>query len=162
MSVIDVERKFRVKGMDWVAEVTQSSQIEQGYLSFEPEVRVRIQSNPDKYTLAILAGRDTTGARRVFEYEVPLADAVTLIATSRHKIRKTRHKTRSGIVIDEIYDDRQPGILIMAEVKVSLANLVSMGDLEIQPPTWLGMEVTGQEEYTTAWLAQYGIQLYQL
>lgn len=153
---IDVERKFRVKGRDWVADVIDSSLIKQCYISFAPEVRVRIQTNPDKCTLTVLGDRNADCVRQVFEYVVEELDAIAMFKLSRFQISKNRHTTKTGFVIDEISDGRQERMLVLAEIKVS-----SM-DAPIHRPNWLGQELTGQPEYSSAWLAKYGIQLHQL
>ena len=71
-TVLEIERKFLVDGFPTGLELMSDVYIEQGYLSFAPEVRIRkavvLDTNAEEYYLTIKGEGDL--ARREIETEI--------------------------------------------------------------------------------------------
>lgn len=160
--VKDIERKFLVENNEWRNHVKGiPTLIKQGYVSFCPETRVRYSSActptgeptdiwDGKGFLAVLGNRDSSSSRDVFEYPIPPTEALHILAFCKHRVKKIRHKAGDNITVDEFLLSN--GRLVLIEVKIYDNN-------EFAIPAWFGEEVTGQEQYNSAWIAQYGIRL---
>ena len=76
----EIERKFLVTSLAFLAEATDALHIDQGYLhSTRPTVRVRRRG--DQGFLTLKTPSDAKGlVRDEYEYEIPLADAEALLA----------------------------------------------------------------------------------
>lgn len=139
----EVERKFRVTRCN-VDRLRDGEDIIQGYLSFEPEVRVRVKG--DKAWLTVkgpgMVERDH------FEYSIPVRDAKQLLELTKARITKKRCEVED-VEID-VFGDNLQG-LILAEVE--LENINSL----VKRPEWLEWEeVTGDPAYLNANLARCG------
>lgn len=135
-------------------DVGKSTRIQLGYISLSPEIKVEIQSNPNKCTLTIPGLQE-----RVFEHSIEELEAHELLLVhGRFQLRIIRHATTCHrFTINEILDNRQSRTLVLAEIETQDP------DEKINFPDWIGKEVTQQAEvYSMKWLAQYGIQHYQL
>ena len=75
----EIERKYLVTSMDFVREATEVIPIDQGYLHAQPPtVRVRLWG--EQGFITIKGGSDPSGlAREEYEYEIPVADARSLL-----------------------------------------------------------------------------------
>ncbi|NND59223.1 MAG: CYTH domain-containing protein [Gammaproteobacteria bacterium] len=146
---IEIERKFLVATDDWRAEVTGEVVYRQGYLAsgaFSVRVRIageRANLNLKSATLDI--------SRVEFEYEIPLADAHTLLdRASGNVIEKTRFFVKRDKLTWEIdvFAGSNAG-LVVAEVELDHV------DQEIARPDWLGDEVSDDERYYNVYLARH-------
>lgn len=134
----EIERKFLVdaeklpKNLGWKL-------VRQGYLSFEPQVRVRIWDEKNELTIKS-AG---TLVRDEWNYPIPAEDAEALMKLcNEHIIEKER------ALIDfegkEWCVDRFHGKnkgLITAEIELESENE------KFTLPNWISQEVTGDERY---------------
>lgn len=146
----EIERKFLVAKDSWQAQVTSSSQIQQGYLSASAKATVRIRIFDGKRAVLTLKGKAEGLARPEFEYEVPLADAEELMQISRPEtVEKRRHRVPHGKHVWEVdvFEGHHAG-LIVAEVEMRSE------DEEVALPDWVGKEVTEDERYANASLAR--------
>jgi adenylate cyclase len=146
----EIERKFLVSPLDAVKALGLAGSgtlIEQGYLSFEPEVRVRIAGSQGFVTVK---GPRSGASRSEYEFEVPLEDAKELLTTlCKSKLEKTRRylSLPDGHLIElDQYGGRLSGLFI-AEVE-----LAQEGD-PIALPEWIGREVTLDPRYSNKALA---------
>lgn len=146
----EVERKFVVSPLDAVKALGLAGSgtlIEQGYLSFEPEVRVRIAGSQGFVTVK---GPRSGASRSEYEFEVPLGDAKELLSTlCKAKLEKTRRylSLPDGHLIElDQYEGRLSGLFI-AEVE-----LAQEGD-PVALPEWVGREVTLDPRYSNKSLA---------
>ena len=74
---VEIERKFLVASDAWRSEVTSSTLMRQGYLGGGAStIRVRQTENAAFLTIK---GRANGISRTEFEYEIPVADAQTLL-----------------------------------------------------------------------------------
>ena len=141
----EIERKFLVVGDAW-RKRAKGMVYRQGYLSTVKERTVRVRIVGAKGYLTVKG--ITVGATRTeFEYEIPVADADTMLdeLCIRPLIEKTRYKIPfDGLVweVDEFAGDNDG--LVVAEVELSHE------DQELRLPNWIGEEVTGDPRYYNA------------
>jgi CYTH domain-containing protein len=145
---VEIERKFLVKGDDWRA-LAKGTAYRQGYLPSE-RCTVRVRTAGSRAFLTI-KGLTVGATRSEFEYEIPPADAVTMLETlaSKPLIEKTRYAIAVGDVtweIDEFSGDNAG--LIVAEVELTHE------DQAFDKPHWVGEEVTHDRRYFNANLAR--------
>jgi adenylate cyclase len=145
---IEIERKFLVAGDGWRQAATTQTRFSQGYLSRDPARTVRVRIAGDRAFLTI-KGLTRGATRAEFEYDIPFADAVQLLAMSDGPVvDKVRHLCpHEGMTweVDEFLGANAG--LVVAEVE-----LESEGQA-FAPPAWLGEEVTGDARYVNANLA---------
>ncbi|MGD2132667.1 MAG: CYTH domain-containing protein [Maricaulaceae bacterium] len=149
----EIERKFLVVDDDWRASVRREITIRQAYLASGDgaEVRIRI-TNGSRAQLAVKTRR-TKLSRDEFEYDIPLADAEALLpARLGEVIDKRRHEVEIDGAIWEVdvYAGPLEG-LVTAEIELTSESQ------KIDPPPWLGAEVTGDPRYANATLAREGL-----
>ena len=95
-------------------------------------------------------------ANHEFEYLIPIDDAESLLELTPHKITKTRYELNivSGSwIVDRFEGANYP--LTIAEVELPTINT------NIVPPNWCKEEITGQQEWSNAALAQRPISKWQ-
>ncbi len=150
---VEIERKFLLKNDSWRAQVSESFDITQGYLSREPARTVRIRRKGDDAYLTIKGqpqNNDGAPITPEFEYAIPAGDADALLALCLPgAIVKTRHIVMhdgNKWEIDVFHGDNTG--LVMAEIELSDAHE------SFATPAWLGSEVTADRRYANAALAQ--------
>lgn len=143
----EIERKFLVKDDGWMCGAMEKFSVRQGYMAFDPAIRVRTIG--DKAFLTIKSAN--AGMERMeFEYEIPFEDAVQMTRTLPMKfVEKVRYQVTINDRIWEIdvFQGENSG-LVIAEVE--------FGEDEEQPTfhySWLGEEVTDDARYYNADLA---------
>ena len=150
MSGIEIERRFLLKNDAWKAVAGAPCLMSQGYLSVEKEriIRLRIIGNRAWLTLK---GYISDVSRSEFEYEIPVADAQTMMDTMcPFRLEKHRYEVNyQGFVfeIDEYFGDNAP--LIVAELELPAE------DTPFPRPDWLGEEITSDGRFTNAYLSKY-------
>ncbi len=140
---LEIERKFLPIDETWRQAVRGSISLRQGYLSNETGCSVRVRIGGSQAWLNIKSV--TVGEQRQeFEYEIPLADAQSLLDTLCQKplIEKVRHFVDIGPHTWEIdvFDGDNAG-LVIAEIELESA------DEAFEKPAWLGEEVTYDARY---------------
>jgi len=146
---IEIERKFLVRGEDWRRFATAHTDIRQAYLSSGEHSSTRVRINDGKD--ATLTVKSKRAALRRVEVECPIAaaDAETLLLLRESSlISKVRHNVPWGNHIwevDEFRGDNEG--LVIAEIELR-------NDHEpFDRPPWLGVEVTGHQQYYNSSLA---------
>lgn len=139
---IEIEKKFLLAGTEW-KQLAVGTAYRQGYLCSVKERTVRVRTISDKGFLTI-KGMSVGAARLEFEYEIPLADAETLLAELCEKplIEKNRYKVDfRGFIweVDEFFGENDG--LIVAEIELESE------DQAFEKPEWVGEEVTGDSRY---------------
>ena len=146
----EIERKFLVNSLDFIAEAKTSHKIAQGYLNSHPERTVRIRIKDNKGFITIKGKGDATGTTRFeWEKEIDLEEAEALLKLCETGvIDKTRYLIKKGNHTFEvdIFEGENKG-LIVAEIELSEANET------FEKPIWLAEEVTGDEKYYNAYLS---------
>ena len=146
----EIERKFLVqKDPAWTS--LPGTKYRQGYLNTTKERIVRVRTIGDQGYLTVKGL--TVGATRLeFEYEIPLADADTMLddLCERPLIEKRRYKVEHNDLtweIDEFFGENDG--LIVAEVELESE------EQSFQKPPWIGEEVTGDPRYFNSNLVQH-------
>lgn len=147
----EIERKFLVHSLDFIAEASHAQKIAQGYLNSVPERTVRIRIKDDKGFITIKGKGDATGTTRFeWEKEIDLEEAEALLNLCEtgviDKIRYLIKKGKHTFEVD-IFEGENKG-LIVAEIELTEANEI------FEKPIWLADEVTGDEKYYNAYLSK--------
>jgi adenylate cyclase len=146
----EIERKFLVAdptivdGLDGVA-------ISQAYLLDDPACVVRVRRAGDRGFVTI-KGAAIGITRPEYEYEIPLVDVDTILATMGlgRLVEKTRYHLPDGKITWEIDVFRASNAgLVVAEVELTDEKQV------VPEPAWLGPEVTDDPRYLNVNLARH-------
>lgn len=148
---IEIERKFLVDNDLWRSEATEGVEIKQGYLLARAEWTLRVRITP---TLAFLTLKGPTKGicRKEYEMEIPWDEAQALWSECTYRIEKTRYRVQVGThgwEIDEFSGNNTE--LVLAEIELSEE------DESFEKPNWLGLEVSTDERYFNACLAQHPV-----
>jgi CYTH domain-containing protein len=116
--------------------------IRQGYLNLDPYRTVRVRVSNDAAWITI-KGKTTGATRKEFEYSIPLADGLELLAMCEYPpLEKTRYRIEHSGRLWEI--DEFHGVnagLAVAEVELKGE------DDELVLPPWARTEVTNDPRY---------------
>lgn len=148
--MLEIERKFLVKNLDFITLATTKNRIVQGYLNSTPErtVRVRIKGNKGYLTIKGISNESGT-TRMEWEKEIDLQDAEELLKLcEKGVIDKIRYEIPFGDHIYEvdIFNGDNEG-LIMAEIELQTEHET------FEKPYWLGEEITSDKRYYNAYLS---------
>lgn len=140
---VEIERKFLVKIADWEKlQKPKPLYLKQAYIAEQhlKVVRVRIK---DEQGLLTIKGKSEGIKRLEFEYEIPLADAQSLINNlGGPVIEKDRYEiNHKGFIweVDVFHGDNDG--LIVAEIELSSENI------EFELPNWIATEVSDDPKY---------------
>lgn len=146
---MEIERRFLVRADGWRKLGTPLA-YRQGYLSVHPARTVRVRIVGDQAWLTLKA-RITDTSRHEFEYEIPLADAQTMLdVMCPMQVSKQRTRlTHAGHVweVDE-FSGANAG-LVLAEIELPAE------DTPFAMPDWIGSEVTADGRFTNAYLSDH-------
>ena len=140
---LEIERKFLVKDDRYKGLARQQWNIEQAYLSKDPERTVRVRIANDQAWLTIKGKSDAAGLiRKEWEKEISLSEAQELMQLCLprpiQKIRYVIPYQGLEIVVDAF---SAPQEMVLAEVELPSETT------PFSPPDWLGEEVTGNPAY---------------
>ena len=141
--MFEIERKFLVAPSGWHPE-SDGEHVVQGYLPHDRDdfdLRVRRQGSAG----ALAIKSHAASATRVdIEFEIPPAVANTLLGLVAEalRIRKVRYTANHAgrIWTIDAFQHPNPG-LVLAEVELERA------DEDLELPSWVGREVTGDPRY---------------
>ena len=145
--MLEIERKFLVRGDGWRRDVRRSARMRQAFLGGDG-VSVRVRITGERARLNIKERRLGI-EREEFDYPLPLDEAERLFALAGGgRIDKTRHYVPAGELTWEIdeFDGDNAG-LVVAEIELPSR------EASIERPPWLGEEVTDDERYYNVALA---------
>ena len=148
--MIEIERKFLVLNENYKNEASVQKRIVQGYLNSHPErtVRVRIKGNQGFLTIKG-KGNESGTTRMEWEQEISVTDAEQLLKLcEKGAIDKIRYEIKAGLhlfEVDEFFGENEG--LTIAEIELKNENEA------FEKPSWLGIEVTGDEKYYNAYLS---------
>ncbi|TPK69674.1 CYTH domain-containing protein [Mesorhizobium sp. B2-4-15] len=149
----EVERKFLVSSTAWRELVEADIRILQFYLATAPGRTVRIRISDGAAAKLTLKFGHAARERDEFEYPIPLADALEMLAFAIGRvIEKTRHHVRHrGYLYEvDVFGGGLAGLVV--------AELETPEDVPDEMlPDWLGREVTGEQKFYNASLALGGI-----
>ncbi|QIQ85621.1 CYTH domain-containing protein [Erythrobacter sp.] len=150
----EIERKFLVVGDGWRDTASEAKRVRQAYLALtdRAQVRVRIVAGGKEAKLTIKsAGAEEDRAE--FEYGVPVDEAEAMLALAATRVlAKTRHLVPAANGREweiDVFEGALEG-LVLAEIELG-----ENGE-DIVPPDWCGTEVTGDDRYYNAALAEAG------
>lgn len=146
---VEIERKYLVAGDGW-REGAVGTPFRQGYLCAEPDRTVRVRVEGERARLTV-KGRTVGLVRPEFEYDIPLADAEELFGLCPHPpLEKTRYRIEHGEHVWEVDEYRGANSgLVIVECELSSA------DETVDPPPWVGEEVTGDRRYANSRLFEH-------
>ena len=142
MSTLEIERKFLINSIPSELESSLCHQIEQGYLSYDPEIRIR--KKDELFFLTIKIGE---GLSR-FEKEIEISEREYQFLSGNIKSRQIK-KERYDIPL---------GTGLCAELDVYKAQLEGLAVVEVEflsedqanlfdKPEWFGIEITLDKKY---------------
>ena len=139
----EIERKFLVRKDLLPKELPPGDELEQGYLSTDPTVRVRLVATPDgtRHAELTIKGKGML-SRAEFNYPIPPADAEALLRLCGRSLRKVRRRLGRWDL-----DHFRPRDLWLAEIELTSE------DERFDRPPWLGNEVTEDPAYSNTRLA---------
>ena len=141
---LEIERKFLVENGPWQPRA-EGVEYRQGYLCTDPERVVRVRTLGERAALTI-KGPSRGAVRAEFEYEIPFAEAVEILAMcDKPPIEKTRYRIpHEGFVWEvDIFHGSNEG-LVVAEIELEAENQ------SFAKPAWVGVEVTGDHRYSNS------------
>jgi len=143
---VEIERKFLVTDDRWRDSADGGTQLRQGFLSTDKERVVRVRVAGDRGTLTI-KGLGSGASRPEFEWPIPVHEAHELLDTLalRPLIEKVRFLVQhAGLTWEiDVFEGRNQG-LVVAEVELPSE------DTTVDPPAWVGREVTSESRYANA------------
>lgn len=145
----EIERKFLLKNADWKKFADVGVSIKQGYLNSSQELTTRIRTKGNQGFITI-KGKTEGISRAEFEYKIPLEDALNLLKLCQNSIiEKTRFEVKIDTKVWEIdvFEGENQG-LIVAEIELSSETET------FEKPEWLGEEVSFENKYFNACLAE--------
>lgn len=138
----EIEHKFLVTDDAYREQACAMSEIKQGFLSRDPERTVRVRLRDGKGYITI-KGKGTGMAHPEFEYDVPVLDAIQMLAMCEPPIiEKTRYIVMhqgNRWEVDEFHGGLEG--LSLAELEVPDE------DYRFTLPPFVGEEVTGDPRY---------------
>ena len=147
----EIERKFFVTSIDFIAQSNNQNRIVQGYLNSNPSRTVRVRIKGAKGFLTIKGKGNASGTTRFeWETEIAVAEAELLLQLcEKGIIDKIRYEILVGKHTFEVdvFSGENQG-LIMAEVELSEENEF------FEKPNWLGIEVTGDKRFFNSYLSE--------
>lgn len=152
MSLVEIERKFLVKTLEFKEMSFRHTRIIQGFLSKDPKRTVRIRIKGEKGYITVKGlGNESRMTRFEWEREIKIEEAKALLSLCLPgKIDKVRFEIKAEnhtFEVDEFGGENQG--LIMAEIELKSEN-----DSFTQPE-WLGREVTGDFRYYNSYLSDH-------
>ncbi len=149
--MIEIERKFLVKNLDFKKEAKEVHHIIQGFLNTHPQRTVRVRIKDTTATLTVKGISNGTGISR-FEWETVISkeDAAKLLEICEPgKIEKERYiiPVKNHTFEVDVFLGENQG-LIIAEIELSSENE------SFVKPNWLGNEVTGDKKYYNSFLSK--------
>ena len=146
---VEIERKFLVNHAKWATvEKPVGKLFKQGYILSDDKRTVRIRVTGDAAYLT-LKGSTTGISRSEYEYNIPVADGVEMLAgLTVSSIEKVRYEIDfEGHVWEvDIFSGDNAG-LIVAEIELDYE------DEAFAIPGWVGDEVTDDHRYSNAALS---------
>lgn len=154
----EIERKWLIKASDIPYDLkgVVKQEIEQTYLCFSPEIRVRNINNGEKYILTIKSNMSVDGlVREEKEYYISEEEYNHLLTKKEGNIiSKTRYQIYEGNNILEI-DIFKGNLEGLAYMEVEFENEEKAK--EFKTPDWVIKDVTADVRYKNGHLARYGI-----
>jgi adenylate cyclase len=145
----EIERKFLITSVDWMAMATGSSHIRQAYLTGNDKASIRVRIKDNRGATLTVKSRGAELKRLELEYDIPVIEAEAMLPL---RIGSVIEKHRALVPyeghtweIDTFYGENSG--LVIAEIELASEQQV------FSRPPWLGAEVTRQASYYNGALA---------
>lgn len=147
----EIERKFLVINDSWRNAVARFADYRQGYLAISKDCAIRVRLDAHCAILNIKSAT-TDVCRTEFDYDIPFADGEQIfneLCQTRQLVKRRHFIEHQGHLweIDEFGGDNEG--LVIAEIE-----LAAVAETFVKPD-WLGAEVSGDERYLNAYLAEH-------
>ncbi|NBO59815.1 MAG: CYTH domain-containing protein [Flavobacteriia bacterium] len=139
--MIEIERKFLVKNVDFLTEQDAGFNIQQAYIMESNDRSLRVRIKNERAFLTLKIGKNAL-ERLEFEYEISLVEAQAMLQCCSRVLHKKRFKVWHQNVRWEV-DVFQGDLLGLYLAEVELESL----DQNIDLPDWVGEEVTHDPQY---------------
>ena len=154
----EIEKKWLIEEKDIPYDLTKADkfEIEQTYICYEPEIRIRRFNNGEYFTLTLKANMSTDGLiRDEIEYYITEETYNQLLSKKEgFTIHKTRYQLLSNDLLIEIdiFKDELYGLAYM-EIEFEDEEQAN----KISDPDWIIKDVTSDKRYKNQSLSQFGI-----
>lgn len=155
---LEIEKKWLIKEEDIPYDLSKAEKIkiEQTYICFSPEMRVRRINDGEYYTFAIKTNMTSDGMiRDEKEFEITEAEYNNLITKKEgNTINKTRYQflDRDNILAIDIFAEDLKGL---AYLEIEFTNKDEADNYS--NPSWVISDITSDLNYKNGHLARYGI-----
>lgn len=130
--------------------------IEQKYICFSPEIRVRRINDGQQYSFAVKTNMTSDGMTRdEMEKNITKEEYENLVAKKEgNTVYKTRYQLLDGdyLIAIDIFDEQLEGL---AYLEIEFENQEEA--LNFETPDWVIKDVTDDVNYKNGYLARYGI-----
>ncbi|MBD0851330.1 CYTH domain-containing protein [Maribacter arenosus] len=149
--MVEIERKFLVKGDTYRKEASSKTRIVQGFLNTHPNRTVRVRVKGDLGFITVKGISNGSGTSRFeWEKEIDLNEAEALLQLCEETvIKKNRYEIPLGNYIFEVDE------FLGANEGLVIAEIELQDEKEVfERPEWLGEEVTGDLKYYNSILSK--------
>ena len=155
---LEIERKWLIKVEDIPFDLSKAEkyEIEQTYLNFSPEIRVR-NINNNEYILTIKSDTSIKGlVREENEYIITEEEYNSLLTKKEgNTITKTRYRFKDEKETEMEIDIFSGDLEGLAYLEIEFINVEDAN--EYKTPDWVVKDVTTDFNYKNGYLARYGI-----
>ncbi len=152
-TTIERERKFLIDAIPVCIDLSDHTEMRQGYLAAGEQASVRVRdAGPKGCTLTVKAGGGAERTELEWAIDREQFDAAWPHTEGR-RVAKVRHRIPldEHVIELDVFSDGLDG-LVLAEVEFGSCEALE----GFEPPTWFGREVTDDGRYTNAALALNG------
>lgn len=155
---VEIEKKWLIREEDIPYNLSNAEvfEIEQTYISFSPEIRVRRINGGQEYTFAVKTNLTSDGmVRDELEENITEEEYNNLIKKKEgNTIHKTRYQFLDGeyLVAIDIFSGELKGLAYM---EIEFVNKDEANNFKT--PSWVIKDVTDDIRYKNGYLARYGI-----
>lgn len=155
---VEIEKKWLIREEDIPYNLSNAEvfEIEQTYISFSPEIRVRRINDGQEYTFAVKTNLTSDGmVRDELEENITEEEYNNLLKKKEgNTIHKTRYQFLDGeyLVAIDIFSGELKGLAYM---EIEFINKDEANNFKT--PSWVIKDVTDDIRYKNGYLARYGI-----
>lgn len=155
---VEIERKWIIDkdSIGYDLSDAEVLKIEQTYICFSPEIRVRKINDGQQYSFAVKTNMTSDGMTRdEMEKNITKEEYENLVAKKEgNTVYKTRYQLLDGdyLIAIDIFEEQLEGL---AYLEIEFENQEEA--LNFETPDWVIKDVTDDVNYKNGYLARYGI-----
>ena len=155
---VEIERKWIIDkdNIEYDLSDAEVLKIEQTYICFSPEIRVRRINDGQQYSFAVKTNMTSDGMTRdEMEKNITKEEYENLVAKKEgNTVYKTRYQLLDGdyLIAIDIFEEQLEGL---AYLEIEFENQEEA--LNFETPDWVIKDVTDDVNYKNGYLARYGI-----